>query len=109
MDTSPLPIDIGALNATAAIQRAQALVNGAGGEDKTRETAEKLEALFATMLVKELRKSLPNEGFFGEGRGADIFNGWMDEFLGQQLADDGALDLAGRVKVALDRKNYKHA
>ena len=29
---------------------------------------EKLEALFATMLVKELRRALPNEGFFGGGK-----------------------------------------
>jgi len=65
------------------------------------EAGRKLEALFATLLVKELRSALPEEGFFGSGPGADVFNGWMDEFLGEQLARDGALDLAGRVKGAL--------
>lgn len=62
--------------------------------------AEKLEALFATMLVKEMRRSLPN-GFFGEGSGADTYNGWFDEHLGAALARSGALDLAGMVKTSL--------
>ena len=92
-----LPVDIGALQTAHLSNKAEHLA----AQDADQDAGAKLEALFATMLVKELRKALPNEGFFGDGKGADVFNGWMDEFLGQQLADDGALDLAGRVKVAL--------
>ena len=69
-----------------------------------REAGEKVESLFATMLVKELRKALPEEGFFGSGPGADVFNGWLDEFMGEQLARDGSLDLAGRVTAALEER-----
>lgn len=65
------------------------------------EAGRRMEALFATMLVKELRRTLPNEGFFGSGPGADAFNAMLDEQLGEQLAKRGALDIAGRVKVAL--------
>jgi len=67
------------------------------------EAGRRMEALFATMLVKELRKTLPNEGFFGSGPGADTFNGMLDEQIGEQLARRGALDIAGQVKVALMR------
>ncbi len=91
-----LPVDVSALQSASISEQAQKL------QDREADAGAKLEALFATMLVKELRKSLPHEGFFGDGKGADVFNGWMDEFLGQRLAEDGALDLAGRVKVALD-------
>jgi Rod binding domain-containing protein len=70
-----------------------------------------MEALFATMLVKELRSTLPNQGFFGSGPGADTFNGMLDEQIGEQLANRGALDIAGRVKVALmnARQNSEQA
>ncbi len=98
MDISQLPVDIGTLSSADTNLRAESL--GRKGEDAGAE----LEALFATMLVKELRKALPNEGFFGKGKGADVFNGWMDRFLGDQLAADGALDIAGRVKVALSNQ-----
>ena len=64
------------------------------------EAGRKLEALFATMLVKELRRSLPNEGFFGEGAGADIYNGWFDQHIADSLSASGALELAGMVKAA---------
>ena len=67
------------------------------------EAAEKMEALFATLLVRELRRALP-EGFFGKSAGADTFEGWFDQHLGQALADSGALDLAGQVKVSLEQK-----
>jgi Rod binding domain-containing protein len=98
-----LPVDIGALNSARTAERAQDLAG------RKEDAGEQMEALFATMLVKELRKALPNEGFFGPGKGADVFNGWMDEFLGEQLARDGALDLAGRVKVALEEQERKNA
>lgn len=62
--------------------------------------AKKLEALFATILVKEMRRALPN-GFFGTGSGADTFNGWFDEHLGEALARSGALNLAGMIKTSL--------
>jgi Rod binding domain-containing protein len=64
------------------------------------QAGKKLEALFATMLVKEMRRSLPN-GFFGDSSGSDTFNGWFDEHIGGALAESGALDLAGMVKTSL--------
>ena len=98
-----LPIDISAINSARTAERAQDLASS------EEDAGAQMEALFATMLVKELRRALPNEGFFGPGKGADIFNGWMDEFLGDQLARDGALDLAGRVKVALEQQEAEDA
>ena len=66
-----------------------------------QQAGRRMEALFATMLVKELRRTLPNEGFFGSGPGADTFNGMLDEQIGEQLASRGALGIAERVIVAL--------
>lgn len=68
--------------------------------EAAEQTAQKFEELFATMLVKELRKGLP-EGFFGSGSGADIYSGWLDQNLAQAVARDGALGLAGMIKTSL--------
>ena len=75
------------------IQRAQA-----NAEDD--QVAREVEGLFTQILVKELRKGL-GEGFFGQGVGADTFEGWLDEHLGESLAKDGVLDLAGMIKTNL--------
>lgn len=78
----------------------------AGAEDLAgaEEAAERLEGLFATLLVKEMRRALP-EGFFGDGSAADIYGGWFDEHVGEALARDGALDLAGMIKANLSAKS----
>jgi Rod binding domain-containing protein len=82
--------------------RAKELRDRPAGVDDA-EAAQKLEALFATLLVKELRKALP-DGFFGKGVGADTFNGWFDQHVGEELADSGALRLAGMLKASIGSK-----
>lgn len=47
--------------------------------------AKELEKLFLSVLVKEMRKSLP-EGFFGKGPGASVYSGLFDEVLAESLA-----------------------
>lgn len=76
------------------------------GSSEHQEAAEKFEALFATQLVKEMRRALP-DGFFGSGPGSDTFNGWLDQTLGESLAQSWHLDLAGMVKTNLDSKQQR--
>lgn len=76
-----------------------------GDESKVEDVAEKFEALLSTMLVKEMRKALP-EGVFGKGPGADVFEGWFDEHIGAEIARGGdGLDLAGVIKANLGLKS----
>ncbi|MCP3914850.1 MAG: hypothetical protein GY711_04720 [bacterium] len=103
-----MDVDLTRIAADVSSSNLQARAEQIGRADKSAEAdmaeaGEEMEALFTTMLIKEMRKSLPNEGFFGDGVGADTFNGWMDEFLGRELAKNGALEMAGLVKAALRR------
>lgn len=66
------------------------------------ETARSFEQLFAVLLVRELRRCMP-ESPFGQGPGADVYEGWFDEHLGAALAERDALGLAGMVKSAIGR------
>ncbi len=75
--------------------------------EKNEATAKKFEQLIATMLVKEMRKGLPN-GFFGDGPGSDTFNGWLDTNLGESLASRWQLDIAGMVKTDLELKQASY-
>jgi len=62
--------------------------------------AERFQTLFATMLVREMRRALP-EGFFGKDAGADTFDSWLDDHLGKTLAEQDALGLAGMLKTSI--------
>ena len=67
-----------------------------------RETARQFEKIFAVMLVRELRRAMP-EGPFGQGAGADVYEGWFDEHLGGALAERDSLGITGMVKAAIGR------
>lgn len=67
-----------------------------------REAAHQFEKIFATMLVRELRRSMPKSPF-GEGPGVDVYEGWFDDHLGGALARNDALGLAGMVKTSIAR------
>jgi len=94
-----LPLEAPAMDVHS---RLATLADGSLERDRAREAGQGVERIFATLLAKELRKALPNEGFFGESAGADVFNGWLDEFLGERLAQDGVLGLGARVQSELE-------
>ena len=70
--------------------------------ESVADASQRFESLLATMLVKELRQTLP-DGFFGDGPGADVYAGWMDKHLGDALAGSDALGIAGMVKAEIGR------
>lgn len=67
------------------------------------KAAHEMETVFGMLLVRELRRALP-QGLFGKGPGADVFEGWFDEHLGQALAERDALGLSGMVKTSMQAK-----
>ncbi len=83
-------LDATRMNISGRKEAAQLAELQSGGSDqKADEAAEKFEALLGGMLAKELRKGLP-EGFFGEGPGSEQFSSWLDQFVGEAIAERGA-------------------
>ena len=61
--------------------------------DKRKADAhEQLEAVFISMLIKELRTTGSEDGLFA-GDTSDTFGGLFDSFLGDQLAAAGGLGI----------------
>lgn len=81
---------------------------GAVNSDNVEEAGRKFEALFLSMLTKEMRKTL-GEGLFGSGPGADTYEGWFDQHMGDSLAGARALDLAGILRAGLPREGTLRA
>lgn len=69
-------------------------------QGKDADTAKAFESMFASMLVKEMRSSIDG-GFFGKGPGADTYGQWFDKEMGEAIAADGGLGLAGMLKTQL--------
>ena len=71
--------------------------------EAVRSAAKRLEGLFATLLVKEMR-STQSSGIFGEGTSADVYGGWFDQYFGEVLAKHGELGLSKSVERSLEQK-----
>jgi Rod binding domain-containing protein len=76
---------------------------GDAGHHDADEAGAAFEKLLSTLLVKEMTKTL-STGFFGEGPGAETFQGWLEEELGGALAKDGRLGIAEAVRASLLQK-----
>lgn len=100
-DRVQLPSSLGAANALA--QHAALSARSAPTTREPGEAGKQFEQLLAGMLVRELRRALPN-GFFGQEMGADTYESWLDEHLGRALSESGALGIAGMVKAGLERQ-----
>lgn len=94
--------DAASLAQDAGLERARA-ASGSGDPDKA---AKMFEELLATLLVKEMRRGLEG-GFFGAGPGADVYEGWLDQHVGQSLAETGALDLAQSIRFSIQNKQVQ--
>ena len=95
--------NIHATAAATSLQGGLDAARGAAERGDAERAAEGFEALLATMLVREMNKTL-GEGFFGSGPGSDTFNGWFEEHLGRSLAEGDGLGLTESLRAALIQK-----
>lgn len=77
---------------------------GVAQPDKAVQVAKDFESMFASQLLKEIRKTLDSEAMFGSDPG-DVFGGMFDLFLGQQMAQNGGFGLARFVTDSLPRES----
>lgn len=86
------------------------LAPASDGEDKSSKTnpreaahvAQDFESVFASLMLKEMRKTLEPGTMFGEDSG-DVYGGLFDLYLGQQMSQSGGFGLAKMVREALQR------
>ena len=67
----------------------------ADGENRRlQEAARAFEAYFLSYLMKEMRKTIPQGGAFGNGPGQEVYQSLFDEALGQAMAQNGGIGLS---------------
>ena len=69
---------------------------GSAGNDKAaalKQVCQDFEAVFINTLFKEMRSTVPDEGYLGDGPGKEIFQEMMDSEVSRQMARQGGLGL----------------
>lgn len=68
--------------------------------ERVAQVASDFESLFASQILKEMRRSLDSEAMFG-GDAGDVYGGMFDLFVGQQMASNGGFGLAKMLREAI--------
>lgn len=71
--------------------------------DQIGKVASDFESLFASQILKEMRKTLDSETMFA-GDSGDVYGGMFDMFLGNQMAQNGGFGLAKMLTETLRRQ-----
>jgi len=81
----------------AAGAKPQHIVNEAAstqGDKELKEACKGFEAMFLSMMYKEMRATVPENTLFGESNGQKIFMDMRDNELMKNVAESGGLGLA---------------
>lgn len=76
-------------------------------EVRRQDAAQKMEQLFMTMLVKQMRKSVPN-GLFGKGPGSSIYEGMFDRSMSEALASNPNSPLREAILMSIPAGSVKN-
>jgi flagellar protein FlgJ len=74
-----------------------------GNRPTVRQAAGEMETMFLSMLLKEMRQSLGEEGGLFAGDQADVYGGLFDFYMSKHLADAGGLGLASTWAAQLEK------
>lgn len=81
---------------------------GANGMPDARrspaEVGRSFEAMFASMVVKQLRQTSDGDSIFPNDKG-DVIGGMFDQFLGDHIARAGDLGIARMIRTQLERRS----
>ena len=61
---------------------------------RRKQTGEEFEALLIEMMVREMRKTVPESPLFGKERGREIFMEFLDGEYGRLMAHRGGIGVA---------------
>lgn len=81
----------------------RALESGALPETPERRefALKELEQYFVFTLLQEMRKSIPEDGLFGDGMANEIYNEMLDDALSGEIAESGQFGIAKLIEDQL--------
>ncbi len=103
MNLNVIP-DIALGRAESRLQQLRPDREGAAERARLREAAKDFEAVLLELMVKEMRKNVPESPIFGEDNGRKIFEEMLDSQYVRLMVQRGGLGLADLLVQQLDPK-----
>jgi Rod binding domain-containing protein len=72
-------------------------------KQKEQVATKELEKLFASMLIKEMQKSVKDNGLFGSGPDTELYQDFLTESMADAIAEGGHFGIAEMTQAQLRR------
>ena len=77
------------------------------GDSTPEEAAKQMEAMFVHMILKEIRKTMP-DNVFGGGQAGEMYQDMLDSEMAKEIAASGNLGLADQLKELIPAAGAKN-
>jgi peptidoglycan hydrolase FlgJ len=91
------------------IQTLQQAQGKSRGESKLKVACQQFESLFLSMMLKEMRETIPKSELFGAGQAEEIYTSLLDTQLSHELAQKGGIGLATIIEKYLSNQPDEEA
>lgn len=81
--------------------------NGKKSEREMQEAAGQFETMMIRQILKEMRKTVPKEGFDEESHATEMYTEIADDYLAQQLGASKSFGIADLIYADLKKQNEK--
>jgi len=100
------------LQSKAPSSAPSARVEGRGGlgdkqDKKLKEACRDFEALFLSIVLKQMRKTVPKSALFGSDPAPDTFQEMMDDEIGRSAANTSSMGIADMLYRQLTNRRSK--
>jgi len=72
-------------------------------KNRLKQACLEFEAIFVQMLLKEMRNSIPKNGFFGQSLASNIYQSMYEQALADEVSKSGSLGLADQLYESLSK------
>jgi len=72
---------------------------------KLRKAAQDFESIFISQILKNMRKTIPESGLFGNGLAGEFYTSMFDENIANTIAGKGGLRIADTLIESLTNRN----
>lgn len=80
-----------------------------GNNEEIMNACKEFEAYFVNLMFKEMRKTVPNDGFIKKGRAEEVFQDMLDERVSKNATDAGGIGLAQFMYKQMTRNSAAQA
>ncbi len=73
-------------------------------DEGLKQTCKDLESVMVSMVIKNMRATVPKDGLYGDSLGTDVFTSMLDEEYAKEISDAGGFGLADILYKQLSNK-----